>query len=245
VSIGFWDLVGYGLMFLFLYQFLKKIVVDVYVRYLEKKYDCVLLPIIHGRFSCIDEGTLQDVLDAIERARKEKKKLMIVLHTPGGYLFSAQRIADVLVEVKDIETVAVIPVYAMSGGTLIVLPVKRIIATDFAVVGSLDPQIRYEGSYLSIRDMVIVRDSVDEVNEKYATVVETGKRIIREMREQMIRYLSSFGLDDERVVEIVNEMLNRHSHSYGLLVREVLGFKFERMSDEMYRDVMRLVKLLK
>jgi len=63
-----------------------------------------------------------------------------ILHTPGGLVLAATQIARAINRRKG-KVTAIIPHYAMSGGTLIALAADEIIMAEHAVLGPVDPQI--------------------------------------------------------------------------------------------------------
>ena len=87
----------------------------------------------------IDIDDSQTVLRAIQSAPKGGT-IEIVLHTPGGLVLAASQIARAL---RDYEgrVVAVVPHYAMSGGTLIALAADEIVLDRHVALGPVDPQL--------------------------------------------------------------------------------------------------------
>src|SRR3989442_10829001 len=67
----------------------------------------------------IDIDDAEGVLRAIRETPPERP-IEIILHTPGGLVLAAQQIAAALAD-HDAKVTAVVPHYAMSGGTLIAL----------------------------------------------------------------------------------------------------------------------------
>jgi ClpP class serine protease len=64
----------------------------------------------------------------------------IILHTPGGLVLAASQIARASSD-HDGRVVAVVPHYAMSGGTLIALAADEIQLDRHAALGPVDPQL--------------------------------------------------------------------------------------------------------
>jgi ClpP class serine protease len=64
----------------------------------------------------------------------------LVLHTPGGLVLAAMQIARA-VEAHKAKVTVYVPVYAMSGGTLIALAANEIVLGEFSMLGPIDPQI--------------------------------------------------------------------------------------------------------
>jgi ClpP class serine protease len=64
----------------------------------------------------------------------------LVIHTPGGLALAAMQIARA-VEAHKAKVTVFVPIYAMSGGTLIALAADEIVLGEFSVLGPIDPQI--------------------------------------------------------------------------------------------------------
>ena len=71
----------------------------------------------------IDIDDAESVLRAI-RETPEEREIEIILHTPGGLILAAQQIAAALARHQG-KVTAVVPHYAMSGGTVIAMAAAR------------------------------------------------------------------------------------------------------------------------
>lgn len=87
----------------------------------------------------IDIDDSESVLAAI-RETPEEQPIEIILHTPGGLVLAARQIAAALADHGG-KVTAVVPHYAMSGGTLIALAADEIVMDSHAVLGPVDPQL--------------------------------------------------------------------------------------------------------
>jgi ClpP class serine protease len=87
----------------------------------------------------IDIDDAESVLHAI-RDTPPERGIEIVLHTPGGMVVAARQIASALAG-HDGKVTAVVPHYAMSGGTLIALAADEIVMEPHAALGPVDPQL--------------------------------------------------------------------------------------------------------
>src|SRR5882762_10049569 len=96
-----------------------------------------LLGIPLARYIDIDDS--QSVLRAIRRT-PPGRAIVMILHTPGGLVLAAQQIAGALAD-HDGKVTAVVPHYAMSGGTLIALGADEILLDEHAALGPVDPQL--------------------------------------------------------------------------------------------------------
>jgi ClpP class serine protease len=87
----------------------------------------------------IDVDDAESVLRAI-RETPAGRPIEIILHTPGGLVLAASQIATALAD-HDSPVTAVVPHYAMSGGTLIALAADEIVLDRHAALGPIDPQL--------------------------------------------------------------------------------------------------------
>src|SRR3954447_16578118 len=87
----------------------------------------------------IDIDDSESVLRAI-RDTPPDRPIEIILHTPGGLVLAAQQIASALADHEG-KVTAVVPHYAMSGGTLIALAADEIVVEPHAALGPVDPQL--------------------------------------------------------------------------------------------------------
>ncbi|MEZ5987932.1 MAG: ATP-dependent Clp protease proteolytic subunit [Planctomycetota bacterium] len=90
-------------------------------------------------FRYIDVDDAEQVLRAIHLT-DPSLPIDLVLHTPGGLVLPSMQIARALAR-REGEVRVLVPHMAMSGGTLIALAAARIIMTEHAVLGPVDPQL--------------------------------------------------------------------------------------------------------
>ena len=120
------------------------------IRGIEKSRGSRLITMIHRQekrslfgFSVsrhIDLEDAQTIISAIKETPPEMP-IDLVLHTPGGLVLAAMQIARA-VEAHQGKVTVFVPVYAMSGGTLIALAADEIVLGEFSVLGPIDPQNR-------------------------------------------------------------------------------------------------------
>src|SRR3954453_7109968 len=87
----------------------------------------------------IDIDDAESVLRAIYET-PAGRPIEIILHTPGGMVVAARQIATALAD-HDGPVTAVIPHYAMSGGTMIAMAADEIVLDAHASLGPVDPQL--------------------------------------------------------------------------------------------------------
>jgi ClpP class serine protease len=116
---------------------------------LAKKREATVITLIHRQETVsflgiplmrhIDIDDAESVLRAI-RETPAGRPIEIILHTPGGLVLAARQIASALAD-HDGKVTAVVPHYAMSGGTMIALAADEILVDGHAALGPIDPQV--------------------------------------------------------------------------------------------------------
>jgi ClpP class serine protease len=123
----------------------------------------------------IDIDDAQSVLRAI-RESPPGRDIEIVLHTPGGLVLAASQIAKALAD-HDGKVIAMVPHYAMSGGTLIALGADEIVVDHHATLGPIDPQL---GQYPAASLVEVARQPGDHDDETLL-MADVGRKALRQM----------------------------------------------------------------
>jgi len=160
------------------------------IRAIEKAHGTRVITMIHrqenrGLFGFqmsrhIDLEDAQAIIAAIKET-PEDVPIDLVIHTPGGLVLAAMQIARA-VEAHPAKTTVYVPIYAMSGGTLIALAADEIVMGEFSVLGPIDPQIAGlpAASIIKARDAKPVADVLDltlvlaDMSEKALAQVKHG-----------------------------------------------------------------------
>lgn len=88
--------------------------------------------------SMITQETMLQLNKAL--AKFSGKPFDLVLHTPGGEIFSSMFISRIINQYPE-EVRVIIPMYAMSGGTLLALSGDSIYMSETGCLGPVDPQL--------------------------------------------------------------------------------------------------------
>jgi len=152
---------------------------------ISKKRDATVITLIHrqetlsllgiplARYIDIDDS--QSVLRAIRRT-PPGRAIVMILHTPGGLVLAASQIAQALHD-HDGKVTAVVPHYAMSGGTLIALAADEIVIDDHAALGPIDPQL---GQYAAA-SLVEVARMPGRHDDQTLLLADVGRKAIRQV----------------------------------------------------------------
>jgi ClpP class serine protease len=135
----------------------------------------------------IDIDDAESVLQAI-RETPPGRTIEIVLHTPGGLVLAASQIARALRD-HDGSVVAVVPHYAMSGGTLIALAADEILMDRHAALGPVDPQL---GQYPAA-SLVEVAEMPGEHDDQTLLLADVGRKALRQVEALVVELLESRG----------------------------------------------------
>jgi ClpP class serine protease len=131
----------------------------------------------------IDIDDSESVLRAIAETPRGRP-IEIILHTPGGMVLAARQIASALAD-HDEHVTAVIPHYAMSGGTLIALAADEIVIDEHAALGPVDPQL---GQYPAA-SLVAVAKLPGDHDDQTLLMAEVGYKALYQVEEFTTRLL--------------------------------------------------------
>jgi ClpP class serine protease len=157
----------------------------------------------------------------------------IVLHTPGGLVLAAMQIARAIHKHRG-KVTAVVPHYAMSGGTLIALAADEIVMSEYAVIGPVDPQV---GQYPAASVLkAVARKPASEVDDSTLILADQAEKAIPQLR-LTVRELLEGNIPSDKADELaarLSEGTWTHDHpitletarSFGLPVRSDIPAEF-------------------
>jgi len=163
----------------------------------------------------IDIDDAESTLRAI-RATPAGHPIEIILHTPGGLVVAARQIASALAD-HDGHVTAVVPHYAMSGGTLIALAADEIVLDPHAALGPVDPQLgQYPAaSILASLEWPGVR------KDETLILADIARKAVAQV-EAFTRRLLERHLDPERAAEVARLLATgTWTHDHPLQAREL------------------------
>jgi ClpP class serine protease len=196
---------------------------------IAKKRDATVITLIHRQETFaffgiplvrhIDIDDSQGVLRAI-RSTKPGRTIEIILHTPGGLVLAASQIAKAL---RDHEgrIVAVVPHYAMSGGTLIALAADEIVLDTHAALGPIDPQL---GQYPAA-SLVEVSKMPGRHSDQTLLMADVGRKALRQVEALAVELLERHSPSDRArdVARILSTGVWTHDHP--LMARDLEQFQ--------------------
>ncbi len=164
----------------------------------------------------IDLEDAQTVIAAIKET-PDDIPIDLVIHTPGGLVLAAMQIARA-VEAHPAKVAVYVPVYAMSGGTLIALAADEIVLGEFSVLGPIDPQILG----LPAASIVKARDSkpIAEVFDLTLVLADVGEKAVAQVKQGAIELLTP-RLEQAVAETIAAKLAGGHwTHDYALTASE-------------------------
>ena len=186
----------------------------------------------------IDVNDSEEVIRAI-RLTDPNVPIDLVLHTPGGLVLAATQIAQAINRRKG-KVTAIVPHYAMSGGTLIALAADEIVMSDHAVLGPVDPQV---GQYPAVSLLKAVEQkSKDRIDDETLILADQAKKAITQVQATVRELLR--GKYPDSVADNLATMLSegRWTHDFPITFdyAKELGL---HMSSEMPPEVLDLMAL--
>jgi ClpP class serine protease len=196
---------------------------------ISKRREATVITLIHRQESVsllgiplaryIDIDDAEGVLRAI-RETPSGREIEIILHTPGGLVLAAEQIAGALAK-HDGKVTAVIPHYAMSGGTLIALGADEILVDQHAALGPVDPQL---GQYPAA-SLIAVAERPGRHDDRTLLMADMGRKAIAQIEGFTGRLLERH-MPPERAREsarILSTGTWTHDHPLGVEELGILG----------------------
>lgn len=218
------------------------------IRSIEKAHGTRVITMIHRQerrslfgFSVsrhIDLEDAQTIIAAIKET-PDSVPIDLVLHTPGGLVLAAMQIARA-VEAHPAKVTVYVPVYAMSGGTLIALAADEIVLGEFSVLGPIDPQILG----LPAASIVKARDSkpVADVMDLTLVLADVSEKALQQVKRGAVEIMTP-RLDPAAAEALADKLAGGHwTHDYALTASEAKSLGLP-VKVAMPTEVLELMKL--
>jgi ClpP class serine protease len=171
---------------------------------LEKERESKVITLIHRREPWIEhhdgeeDGIIiedsEKVLMEIHRTPKERP-IDMILHTPGGLQLAAEMIAAALRK-HPARVTAIVPFYAMSGGSMIALAADEILMETFSVLGPLDPQVAGMASGALME--LLEKKPIENISDEMIILADLAKKSIQEVKIFIAWFLEGKKMDEEQ-----------------------------------------------
>jgi ClpP class serine protease len=218
------------------------------IRAIERAHDTRVITMIHRQekaglfgFSVgrhIDLEDAQTIIAAVKETPPDVP-IDLILHTPGGLVLAAMQIARA-VEAHPAKVTVYVPVYAMSGGTLIALAADEIVMGEFSMLGPIDPQI----AGLPAASIVRARDSkpISDVWDITVVLADVSEKALDQVKKGAAELLGSH-MDRAAAEALADRLAGGHwTHDYALTAKEAAELGLP-VTVGMPNDVLELMKL--
>jgi ClpP class serine protease len=186
----------------------------------------------------IDLEDAQTIIAAIKDT-PEDMPIDFVIHTPGGLVLAAMQIARA-VEAHKAKVTVYVPVYAMSGGTLIALAADEIVLGEFSVLGPIDPQI----AGLPAASIAKARDSkpIDGVFDLTLVLADVAEKALVQVKQGAVELLTP-RMEQSAAEALAAKLAGGHwTHDYALTASEASALGLP-VKVGMPPEVMQLMRL--
>jgi len=196
------------------------------IRAIEKSHATRVITMIHRQekrslfgFAVSRHIDLEDAQTIIAAIKETPDDIPIdlVIHTPGGLVLAAMQIARA-VEAHKAKVTVYVPVYAMSGGTLIALAADEIVLGEFSVLGPIDPQI----AGLPAASIVKARDlkSTEGVFDLTLVLADVAEKALAQVKRGAVELLTP-RMDQAAAEALADKLAGGHwTHDYALTASE-------------------------
>jgi len=218
------------------------------IRKIEKANGARVITMIHRQekkslfgFSVarhIDMEDAQTIIAAIKET-PDDLPLNLIIHTPGGLVIAAMQIARAI-EAHPAKVTVYVPVFAMSGGTLIALAADEIALGEFSMLGPIDPQL----FGLPAASIVAARDAkpVDKVFDLTLVLADVSEKALAQVKRGAVELLTP-RMDKAKAAKIAEKLAGGHwTHDYALTADEAKSIGLPVKVD-MPKQILDLMKL--
>ncbi|GAB4236713.1 MAG: ATP-dependent Clp protease proteolytic subunit [Methyloligellaceae bacterium] len=218
------------------------------IRRIEKAHGTRVITMIHRQeqrsffgFSLarhIDMEDAQTIIAAIKET-PDDVPIDLIIHTPGGLVLAAMQIARA-VEAHPAKVRVFVPVYAMSGGTLIALAADEIVMGEFSVLGPIDPQLLG----LPAASIVAARNAkkADMLFDLTLVLADVGEKALAQIKRHAVELMTP-RLKKAEAEKLAEKLAGGHwTHDYALTAEEASQIGLP-VSVGMPAEILRLMKL--
>lgn len=175
--------------------------------------------------SMIDQTTLAKVSEIMNKLNG--KPFDLILHTPGGEIFSSLALSRLIKQYPGTIR-SVIPLYSMSGGSLLALSTKELLMTPNASLGPIDPQLGNLFKYGSARSWEeIVKMKGKKAEDQTISFAMMGKQYTKSIQNHLNKIID-FNLSTSQRNKLVKFLTDGNvEHAYPLTSVDLAKFGIE------------------
>lgn len=196
------------------------------IRVIERKRGSRVITMIHRQekrslfgFSMSSQIGLEDAQSIISaiKVTPDDTPIDIVLHTPGGLVIASMQIARAI-EAHPAKVTVFVPIYAMSGGTLMALAADEIVMGEFSMLGPIDPQIMG----ISAASIIAARDAkpVEHVSDIALVLADVSDKATAQVKRGAIEIMTP-RMERDRAEALAETLTSgQWTHDYALTPAE-------------------------
>jgi ClpP class serine protease len=180
----------------------------------------------------------QQIIPAIQETPPDRP-IDLIIHTPGGMVLAAMQIARALRAHPSKVTVHV-PVYAMSGGTLLALAANEIVMDDFSVLGPIDPQIMGApaAGFIDVKN----QKPISEINDITLMFAGISEKALKQVKAGALELIGD-RVPSDKAIALVDKLAGgQWTHDYALTAKEALDLGLNIKSG-IPASILKLMKL--
>lgn len=169
--------------------------------------------------SMIDQKCLRDLSEIMNKLEGEDFDL--VLHTPGGEIFSSLAISRLIKQYPG-KVRAIVPMYSMSGGSLLALSCGELLMAPNACLGPIDPQMGSLFKFGSAKAWEeIVKFKGRKAEDQSISFAMMGKQYTKSIQSHLDKIIG-FNLSDVQRSKLVQFLTDGNiEHAYPLTVNDL------------------------
>jgi hypothetical protein len=189
------------------------------------KRNVVLIKHTEGGFfaqSMIDQNCLRNLSEVMNKMEGEDFDL--VLHTPGGDIFSSLAVSRIIKQYPG-RIRAIVPMYSMSGGSLLALSCKELVMGPNACLGPIDPQLGSLFKFGSAKAWdEIVKFKGKKAEDQSISFAMMGKQYTQSIKLHLCKIID-FNLNSTQKDKLIGFLTDGSiEHAYPLTINDLKGF---------------------
>lgn len=191
--------------------------------------------------SMITQKTMLDINKAFRKF--DGKPFDLILHTPGGEVFSSMFISRMLKSYKG-EIRSFVPFYAMSGGSLLALSGNDIYLSKNGCIGCIDPQVGMLWNYGSASSWNrIMKVKGNKANDSSISMAFLGSQCTKTIKNYLIELLDDKMSKKENrfFAEFLTSGKVEHIYPLGINELREFGLDVRPLDDKISKYLERIV----
>jgi len=192
--------------------------------------------------SMIDQNCLRDMSEIMNKMNGQDFDL--ILHTPGGDVFSSLAVSRLIKQYPG-KIRAIVPLFSMSGGSLLALSCKELLMGSNACLGPCDVQLGSFFSSGSSRNWnEIVKFKGKKADDQSISFAMTGKQYTKSISAHLHKIVD-FGLDTKQKDKLIGFMTDGNvEHAYPLTITDLNNFGIKTQTLINFKFLKLLAKII-